>query len=275
MRVKFLRECPTFTGVNNDERLMSAAMCFADSLCAAQNPDGYIGLYDGIGVMGAHGFNWDLWNHYHAIYGLYQWYSVTGDEKYLNAAVSAADFVYNRFSAVGKPYSSAGSETMNLAISHAFAILYKQTHDKKYLDAAQSIVVSEWPESGDWLNNILSGKDYYEGRHPRWEALHSVMTLSTLYEITGEKRYYTALCETFWSIVKTDRHNTGGFSTGEQASGNPFADGTIETCCTVAYMALGTQVLRLSGDSTAADEMELSYLNAMLGSLIKKRHFDL
>lgn len=260
--------------VDNDEQLVSAATRFADSLCAAQDPDGYIGIYNGIGVMGGNGFNWDLWNHYHAIYGLYQWYLVTGNEKYLNAAVSAADFVYNWFSASDKLYSSAGSETMNLAISHAFAVLYKQTHDKRYLDAAQSIVVSEWPESGDWMNSILNGKDYYEGRYPRWEALHSVMTLSTLYEITGDERYYTALCETFWSIVKTDRHNTGGFSTGEQASGTPFADGAIETCCTIAYMALGTQVLRLSGDSIAADEMELSYLNAMLGSLIKEASFS-
>ena len=39
----------------------------------------------------------------------------------------------------------------------------------------------------------------------------------------------------WWSICKLDRHNNGGFSSGEQAQGNPYHPGAIETCCTVAW----------------------------------------
>ncbi len=260
--------------VDNNEKLLKAGNKFADALLNAQNDDGYIGIYTGMGVMGGNGSNWDLWNHYHAIYGLYQWYQISGSEKYLNGAIAAADFVYRWFSGNNKQYSSAGSQSMNLAISHGFAILYKETKNEKYLNAAKSIVLTEWPQNGDWMNSILSGKEYYQSALPRWEALHSVMTLGILYEVTGEEQYYKAITEIFWSVVKTDRHNTGGFSTGEQASGDPFATGAIETCCTVAYMALGSEVLRLSADSSVADELELSYFNAMLGSLVQENEFS-
>lgn len=250
--------------------LLAAGDELAAALSAAQGPDGYLGVYDKENRFGGDGENWDLWGHYHSAYGLLCWYHATGgvNTPALETARQALDCVYNQFSGGGRSYDSAQNQTMNLAVSHGFALFYQQTGDPKYLDAALQIVDQEWPLSGDWKGFALRGGEFWQSPLPRWEALHTILTLGTLYEITGEKKYFQALTAIWKSIRKTDRHNTGGFSSGEQAQGTPFATGAIETCCTVAWMALTTEYLRLSKDPLAADELELSLLNGLLGAMM-------
>lgn len=70
----------------------------------------------------------------------------------------------------------------------------------------------------------------------------------------------------YQSIRRTDRHNTGAFSSTEQAVGNPYDTRAIEACCVVAWGALCIDVLRLTGDPTFVDELELATYNAILGA---------
>jgi uncharacterized protein len=119
--------------------------------------------------------------------------------------------------------------------------------------------------AGDYLQQALAGKEFFETPKPRWESLHPIMALPELYSITGEDKYRQAFEHTWWSIQKNDRHNNGGFSSGEQATGNPYDPRPIETCCTIAWMALSVEMLKLCLDSRVADELELSTLNSILG----------
>lgn len=254
--------------LNPTDELKSAGDELSDALKNAQNIDGYLGIYTGDEIFGGGGRNWDVWGHYHMIYSLLCWHRASGNSGALETAVKAADCVYAYFVEGKRTFDSAGEQTMNLSISHVFAELYKETGDKRYLDAAVQIVEEDWVKSGNWMNLALEGKEYYQSPLPRWEALHTIMTLGSLWEITGEEKYYAALENIWWSIVKTDRHNTGGFSSGEAACGDPYNTGAIETCCTVAWMALSSEYLQLSRNSLAADELELSFYNGMLGSLL-------
>ena len=106
---------------------------------------------------------------------------------------------------------------------------------------------------------------FFELPKSRWEGLHSVMGLAELASITGDQRSREAFEKVWWSIVRWDRHNNGGFSSGEKACGNPYNRGAIETCCTIAWIALGVDMLRLTGNSIVADELELSTLNSIVG----------
>ena len=72
----------------------------------------------------------------------------------------------------------------------------------------------------------------------------------------------------WYSILETDIHNTGGFTTNEGAQGNPYKEGVIETCCTIAWLAFTNEFYRYAQLVEVADEFERSYYNGLLGSLL-------
>jgi DUF1680 family protein len=167
--------------------------------------------------------------------------------------------------------ADTGSTEMNLAPVHALCILYRKTKNERHLKLALQIV-DEFsaqsdgkPLAGDYLQQALRGVEFFQTPKPRWESLHPIMAMTELYWITGEDRYREAFEQIWWSIVKLDRHNNGGFSSGEKATGNPFHLAAIESCCTIAWMAMSVEMLKLTGDSIVADELELSTLNSITG----------
>lgn len=236
--------------------------------------------YDYIDTIGDDGYGgcmseskrfwgWDSWNMYHCTLGLYRWYKITGDKNLLDASMKVADFLADAFNETGKDiktvYSDPGYE-MNQAVVHIMTLLYRETGKERYLDTAKVIIDDfEIPNAGNYFKLALDGVEFYKMPRPRWESLHPIQGIAELYFITGDVRYKTAYTNIWKSIQKTDRHNTGGFSSGEQATGNPYHQAPIETCCTVAWVCLTIDYLRMTGDMKAADELELSYYNGVLG----------
>ena len=247
---------------------------FIDELLTYQDGDGYIGCFaKQCHLSGAFsqspektGETWDAWAHYHIMYGLVMWYEITGRRQYLAAAEKAAGLFIRKFYNGRPPLVSIGWSETNLAVYHIFGILYEKTKKPEYLDFARNIEKDlESDAAGNYINNALSGCEYYLTPKPRWESMHIIMGIAQMYRCTGEKKYLDAACQIFFSILKTDVHNTGGFSTDEQATGNPYKNGAIETCCVVAYNALAIEIYKLTGDLRAADFLERSHYNAVLG----------
>jgi hypothetical protein len=83
--------------------------------------------------------------------------------------------------------------------------------------------------------------------------------------LSGEEKYRDAFSHIWYSILKGDRHNTGGFTSGERTTGDPYDPAPIETCCTVAWIDMSIDMLKLAGNSLVADEIELSTLNGNMG----------
>jgi DUF1680 family protein len=231
-------------------------------LIDCQAEDGYLGPFTREERLLGH---WDLWGHYHWMLALMMWHEDTGDEDALNCVTRAADLVCRTYLDTERKVFDAGSHEMNMAIIHVLGWIYRETGQDRYLRMMRQIE-KEWEQAGDYFRTGLAGTEFYKTPKPRWESLHDVQGLVELYQITGDERYKTAFENLWWSIQRYDRHNTGGFSTGEQAMGDPYAPGAIETCCTIAWMALTVDMLRLSGNPMAADELELSTWNGMLGS---------
>ncbi len=258
--------------LNRDRRLRDLLQWFVKELISVQDTDGYLGphprserltgkTHDGQSPL------WDLWGHYHCMLGLLLWWRETGDADALQSACKAADLVCRRFLDTGARILSAGAEEMNMAISHVFCLLYQATGNARYLQMAREIEKDwETPPAGDYVRTALRGMEFYQTPKPRWESLPNVQAIAELYFITGDERYRHAVLHIYRSIRKTDRHNTGAFSSAEQAVGNPYDTRAIETCCVIAWMALCIDVLCITGDSTVADELELATYNAVSGA---------
>jgi len=253
---------------------------FAKELTSLQASDGYFGPWPkesrltGRAPNASGGSTWDAWGHYHVMAGLLLWYDETKDQEALYAARKIGDLFCERFLGDKTPrLVDTGSTEMNLAPAHSLCLLYRATRNPKYLQLARQIVDVEFAAkdksgkalAGDYLNEGLAGKEFFQGPKPRWESLHPIMAMAELYHHTGDERYRKAFEQLWWSICKLDRHNNGGFSSGEQAQGNPYHQGAIETCCTIAWLAMSVEMLKMTGSSIVADELELTTLNSGLG----------
>ena len=269
---KYLTSAVQILQLTQDSNLKTFTRNFVNQLVQLQDADGYLGPWpqgsrltgEAPNVGGKGGNTWDAWGHYHIMLGLILWHEESGDKKALDSAIRIADLICQKF--LGNTRNrlvDTGSTEMNLAVIHTLCLLYRKTETERYLDMALQIVDefaaegADGPLAGDYLRSGLAGQEFYETLKPRWESLHPIMGMAELYWITGEDQYRTAFEQIWWSIVKLDRHNNGGFSSGEKAQGNPYHQGAIETCCTIAWIAASVEMLRLT--EILSSQMRSSY----------------
>lgn len=283
--------------VTGDESLRGLLEDFVAQLISLQDDDGYLGPWPRENRLTHEAPNvrlqfaphpqtdawktyrktWDAQGHYHTMLGLLLWFEETGDASALSCARKIGDLLCDQFETAplldmeAEPWVMNVTE-MNQAPIHSLCLLHEHTGDERYLNLAIKIrdefaAVDEngTPVAGDYVNGALAGREFYELPKPRWESLYPMVGLAELYAITGDDDARKAVESLWWSIVKTDRHNNGGFSSGEKAVGNPYDQTGIETCCTIAWVAFSVEMLRMTGNSVVADELELSTLNSVVG----------
>lgn len=269
--------------LSGDDRLRQRLRTFVAELVTLQDDDGYLGPWErdnrltgrGRNVRGKAGGTWDAWGHYHIMLGLLLWHEDSGDTAALRCARRIGDLLCEKFLGQrrrGRRLVDTGSTEMNLAPIHSLTLLYRRTGKTEYLELARQIQAEfaargsdGAPLAGDYLNASLAKVPFFEQPKPRWESLHPIQGMLELHWLDGQVDPRQAFEHTWWSIAETDRHNNGGFTSAEKAQGNPYHQGAIETCCTVAWAAMSIDMLRLTGSSRVADELELSTLNSGLG----------
>ena len=267
---KYLTSAVLTWRITRDRRLRALLNRFVDDLIAVQDEDGYLGPHPQdqrlSGKTVGDGDLWDVWGHYHCMLGLFIWYREVGYKPALEACLRATDAIEHHFYGSGRRLNEAGAEEMNMAIAHMFCLLYELTGENRFLDLVRE-VERDWetPPAGDYVRTALAGQPFHETPKPRWESLHDIQAICDLYLITGEEKYARAFEQIWWTILEGDRHNNGGFTSGERAVGNPYDPRAIETCCTVSWLAMSVDMLRMTGNPLVADEIELSTFNGMIG----------
>ena len=248
--------------MSDDPKLRELLQGIVDRLVALQAEDGYLGPWTREERLLGH---WDLWGHYHVMFGLMMWYEHTGDSQAMTACRRAADLVCDTYLETGRKMHYAGSPDRNMAIIHILARLYRKTGEPRYLSMANKIL-EDFPQGGDYFRTGLVGMEFFRTPRPRWESLHCVEGLMELYRVTGDPWIRQAFLHHWASMRRFDVRNSGGFSSQEQASGNPYTDTSIETCSVIGWQAVMCDALQLTGDSTIADDLELTTFNAAIGA---------
>ncbi len=220
--------------------------------------------------------HWDAWGQYHCILGLLRWYQATGSQDAYSVAVKGADSLrkLGGTSALDPAATADGIarmakdpfEVTNLACGHVFALLSRLPGTQDYLPFANAVY-------DRWHHDCVNGgggadpSSFYLFPSRRWECIAALQMLAELHYAQdpdgGKGDYFQAL----WSsILASDVHDTGGFSSGEGATGNPYDWRAIETCATIAWMAMTIDMLCMTGRSQAADALEIATWNAVLGA---------
>jgi len=255
-----------------DARLVQSVDQLIERIAAAQGADGSLSPHPAHetldGRMLSDGeepgaFLWELWGYYHMIYGLLAWYDLTGNPQAMAVLRKAADFISEKINACAFSLDTANE---NFGLVHGLLLLYRRFGEEKYRLAARR-VAEQAEKNGHFTQGAIEeNKNYWQLPWPRWEGLHYIQGLALRGQIEDDPQALQAFWQYVHGIRAADRHNTGGFSSGEKACGDPYSPEAIETCCTVAWMALLTDAWRLSGESCWCDELELSLYNAALGA---------
>lgn len=265
--------------LNHDRGLERTVHRVVEELLTLQAEDGYLGPWPKAYRLANRwsdspkALNWDTWGHYHVMLGLLLWHEDTGDARALAAAGRIGDAICRKYLGKKQPrLVETGSTEMNLAPAHSLALLYRRTRAKRHLQMAEQLVAEFAAKdsegrflAGNYLEGTLAGQAFFQLPRPRWESLHPIMALAELYYLTGKQDYREAFTRLWRSMRTGDRHNNGGWSAGEQAQGNPYHYGAIETCCTIAFAAMSVEMLRLTGAPEVADELEMITFNSGLG----------
>ncbi len=255
-----------------------------DELMQTQSPDGYIGTYP----AEHHLKDWDIWGRKYVLLGLLAYYDQIKDKIILDAAEHVADHLIQQ----------AGPESgVNLAetgwigwkglasssVLEPIALLYQRTGKKKYLDFAQHII-QLWdapnkltPTGIRLVEEALNQTPLWEmsGAPKAYEMMSCFEGLCEMYRITGNENYFNASHSLISSIIRDEIMLVGSGSlaeiwcNGKMRQSDPMYQG-LETCVTVTWMKFLFQMLRLTGDSKYADQLEITLYNALLASQTPK-----
>ena len=251
-----------------------------EELVKTQDADGYIGTYQD----GMHLGEWDIWGRKYVLLGLIGYYDQTGNPAALEAARKEADHLIRETKDSGINIAEKGwigwKGLPSSSVLEPIALLYQRTGDKKYLEFGEYIIKS-WdtpnklsPTGIRLIQEALNGTPLWKmsGAPKAYEMMSCYEGLCEMYRATGNKIYYEASKKLIDTIIRDEIMIVGSASMmeiwchGKMRQTEPMYQG-METCVTATWMKYLYQMLRLTGDSKYADELEISLYNANLGAM--------
>lgn len=223
----------------------------------------------------------------YTLLGLLAWVDMTQDSAALDGARRLADHLLTEVGPGKADIVTCGlyRGMASSSVLEAIVQLFHRTRDERYLGFARYIV-SQWSSAQGpqliekALNGVAAGERFprpakwwsWESGEKAYEMMSCYAGLLELYRETGEPNYRDAAVRTFESIRNTEINIAGSGSSQEcwysgTSRQTETAPDTMETCVAVSWMQLCAHLLRITGDSRYADEIERTAYNALLGAM--------
>ena len=232
---------------------------------------------------------WDMWCRKYVLLGLQYFYEICDDEnlksEITEACKSHADYIIDHFEKSGMRVCDATDNFLGvntLSILEPYVRLYNQTREQRYLDFSAKIV-KECEEAESHIFKLAYEGELYPYQYPTTKAYEMMSCFEGLveyYRVTGDEKYRKT-AENFGKMIMDTEVTVIGccgcthelFDHAAFNQTNDEIKGVMqETCVSVTWMKLCSQLLRLTGDPVYADMIERTYFNAFLGSLNTRKN---
>ncbi|MBE7043632.1 MAG: hypothetical protein E7399_09140, partial [Ruminococcaceae bacterium] len=263
-----------------DEELYQVLEETVLDLLSAQGEDGRFSTYSHEAEFNG----WDMWGRKYILLGALHFCEICKDEalkkKLLDAIMRHADYILEQIGE-GKRSILKTSHywgcVNSCSILEPMMRLYNETGEKRYFDFATYIVSSGGCETFNLFDTAYEDQlDPYE--YPvikAYEIMSCFEGMLEYYRVTGEEKYKETVIRFAKRVAASEISIIGCAGSDHELFSNTVlrqTDTTYpnilqETCVTVTWMKLCTQLLWLTGDIFYANEIEKSIYNALYGSV--------
>ena len=227
---------------------------------------------------------WDMWSRKYVLLGLIHFIGICAGEELKSRAVSAAkahlDYIISRM----------GRDKINItdtseiwgginssSILEPAVLMYNLTGEKRYIDFADYIIENGGAKGFDIFKaayeNELAPFEYPVTK--AYELMSCFEGVIEYYKATGDEkkrdtaiRFADKLIETEITIIGSAGCSHELFDNARVMQTSDDRNGLMqETCVTVTWMKLCFKLLKLTGGTKYADEIERSAFNALYGAV--------
>lgn len=279
---KLMRGAATVYSYTRDKELYDILCDATERLIALADENGRIATYSTEQEF----CGWDMWGRKYVLLGLIHFYEICDDDTLKNKVLSAAcgqlNYIISKIgSGDGKIEITDTSELWgginSSSILEPVVRLYGMTGNKEYLSFAAYIV------NGGGAKDFNIFEAAYEDRlfpyeYPvvkAYELMSCFEGLLEYYKITGTEKWLTAVVNFANRLIESEitvigsagcKHELFNHSSLMQTY-TGYSGLMQETCVTVTWIKLCYRLLKLTGESKYADEIEKSVYNALYGAV--------
>ncbi len=226
--------------------------------------------------------DWDIWGRKYVLLGLARYYRVIEpSEEVLKVMVACLDHLMQQVGPNARNIVNCGHHDGMAATSILGAVVqvYRITGEKRFLDYANWIAEQGGSRKENIYAKALHGYPPSGiGNGKAYEMMSCFEGLLELYRETGEPEYLETV-KRFYQNVREQEIFVTGVGGLKDNCGELWDFGRLkqtrsdagilgETCVTVTFVRLSLQMLRMTADLYAAEEIERSLYNGILGAML-------